>query len=300
MSDELLREALTGRVEELLERHLKASKEWFPHLYVPYSRGRDYEANEVFDADLSPLNAVARAAMTLNLLTEDNLPYYTSVLLSQFGPDSAWGEWSRRWTAEEARHAVVIRDYLMVTKSVDPIALERARMQTMQTGWDPQWTTLADAIAYPSLQELATRISHRNTGEHIEDEVGKEVLKRVVTDENHHFLFYRDLCESAIAVDPSAMVIALNRIVKDFAMPGVGVDGFAGYAKAIATAGIYDFSIHYEQILVPVVLRQYKIEELQGLSPEAEVAREEMVNHIARIGRVADRQSSRAHALAAQ
>ena len=293
MSVDLLREALTGRVEELLERHLKTSKDWMPHSYIPYSRGRDYDENEVFVEELSPLDEVGRAAMTLNLLTEDNLPYYSHLLLTQFGPDSAWGEWSRRWVAEEGRHAMVIRDYLMVTKSVDASALERARMQTMQTGWDPQWTTLAEAIAYPSLQELATRISHRNTGEYIEDPICKEILKRVSTDENFHFLFYRDLCASAIEVDPSSMVIALSRIVKDFAMPGVAVAEFSSYAKTIASAGIYDFSLHYEQILLPVVMRQYKIEELTGLSAEAEIARDQMIAHINRIGRIVQRQADR-------
>ena len=33
---------LEPTVERLLERHLASSKEWFPHEYVPYSRGRDH------------------------------------------------------------------------------------------------------------------------------------------------------------------------------------------------------------------------------------------------------------------
>ena len=41
-----------------------------------------------------------------------------------------------RWTAEEGRHAFCIRDYLLVTRGVDPEELERARMQTMETGFD--------------------------------------------------------------------------------------------------------------------------------------------------------------------
>jgi hypothetical protein len=29
-----------------------------------------------------------------------------------FGRDGAWGTWTGRWTAEEGRHAIVMRDYL--------------------------------------------------------------------------------------------------------------------------------------------------------------------------------------------
>ena len=52
----------------------------------------------------------------MNLLTEDNLPHYYHAIESVFGSDEPWGFWSRRWTAEEGRHSIVIRDYLTVTR----------------------------------------------------------------------------------------------------------------------------------------------------------------------------------------
>ena len=53
-------------------------------------------------------------------------------------------------------------------------------------------------------------------------------------------------------------------------MPGTGIPGFDAHAAAIAKAGIYDFAIHHDQILVPVVLRHWGIESLTGLDAEAE------------------------------
>ena len=53
-----------------------------------------------------------RSALLVNLLTEDNLPHYFRAIDQIFGADGPWGEWSRRWTAEEGRHSIVIRDYL--------------------------------------------------------------------------------------------------------------------------------------------------------------------------------------------
>jgi acyl-[acyl-carrier-protein] desaturase len=77
-----------------------------------------------------------------HLLTEDNLPSYHHQLLASFDRDRAWRTWSHRWTAEEGRHAVVLRDYLLVTRNIDPVALERGRMATMQQGWMPDKTAL--------------------------------------------------------------------------------------------------------------------------------------------------------------
>ena len=148
----------------------------------------------------------------VNLLTEDNLPYY-SATLGGLGTDGPWGEWMRRWTAEEGRHAIVIRDYLVVTRAVDPVALERERMGQVSTGEVPQFDSIADALVYTTLQELATRISHRNTGLLLDDPAGRAVMARVAADENLHHLFYRDLASAAIELDPSEMVMAMDRVV---------------------------------------------------------------------------------------
>ena len=45
-------------------------------------------------------------------------------------------------------------------------------------------------------------------------------------------------------------------------MPGTGIIDFAAHARAIARAGIYDFQVHHEQVLVPVVLNHWEIEPL--------------------------------------
>ena len=83
-------------------------------------------------------------------------------------------------------------------------------------------------------------------------------------------------------------------------MPGTGILDFEAHAKAIAKAGIYDFGIHHDQILVPVVLRHWGVEALEGLTPEAEVARAALVKRIERIGRAGRRLASRRPATAVE
>ena len=51
------------------------------------------------------LSSLARIALEVNLLTEDNLPGYHREIESAFGRDSAWGTSVNGWTAEEGRHA---------------------------------------------------------------------------------------------------------------------------------------------------------------------------------------------------
>ncbi|MEY3452290.1 MAG: hypothetical protein RL574_28 [Actinomycetota bacterium] len=286
---------------KLYDRHMGVAKEWFPHEYVPWSRGRDFDPERPWspdDADFGDgewkLPEAVRISLFVNLLTEDNLPYYTRDIHSVFGGDSAYGAWARNWTAEEGRHAIVIRDYLTVTRALDPVALERARMHQVRGAQVPAPDDLYEALAYLSMQELATRIAHRNTGKLIEDQAGQDVMLRVGNDENLHYLFYRDLATAALEVDPSSMMIGIERAVRNFAMPGTGIENFDALAKEIAKAGIYDFKIHHEQILVPVILRHWKVADVAGLSAEGEKAREALIKRIDKIGRVAGRLAAKA------
>jgi acyl-[acyl-carrier-protein] desaturase len=277
----------------LLDRHLNQAKEWFPHDLVPWGRGRDFEPGWQWTPDEAPLPTAVRSSLFVNLLTEDNLPYYFRTIEAMFGRDSAWGEWSRRWTAEEGRHSIVIRDYLTVTRAIDPVELERARMAQVSCGQVPEPELPHDGLAYVSLQELATRIAHHNTGKLLDDPKGYDIMKRVAADENRHYLFYRDLATAALEVDPSNMVLAIERQVREFEMPGTGIVDFDTHARAIAKAGIYDFLVHYEQILMPVVVRQWGVDKVEGLTPEADKARDALMTRIERIGKAGRRQAAR-------
>lgn len=296
--DQAVLDDLDATVEQLLERHLSTTKEWFPHEHVPYGRGRDPVPGEEWsadDADLAgaQIDDAVRSSLLVNLLTEDNLPYYFRTVESKLGSEKAWGEWVRRWTAEEGRHSMAIYGYLMVTRAIDPHHLERCRMAQVSGGITPDPPTVQNGFVYLSLQELATRIAHRSTGQMIGDPAGYDVMMRVASDENLHQLFYRDLAKAAIEVDPSGMVMAMEEEVTKFAMPGVGIPGFAEHAKRIANAGIYDLAIHHEQILVPMVLRTWELESIEGLDAEAEEARERIMKYLAKSERVAKRLADR-------
>ncbi|MFM8690424.1 MAG: acyl-ACP desaturase, partial [Candidatus Limnocylindrus sp.] len=213
---------LEPEAARLLNRHIGVAEEWFPHEYIPYRLGRDFD-KEPWTPDHPRLTGVAQTAFEIGLLTEDNLPSYHRLIHGMFGSgDGAWLNWVGRWTAEEGRHAIVLRDYLTVTRNIDPVMLERGRMTQLQTGYDHPFPDTLHGLAYVAFQELATRIAHRNTGRYSDDPVADKIMVRIAADENLHMVFYRDLLKAAIQIEPSAAVQAIVDEVLAFQMPGAG------------------------------------------------------------------------------
>ena len=265
-----------------LDRHLSLAKEWFPHDYVPWSRGRDFAMldGEDWSPEDSPLDPVARTAMIVNLLTEDNLPSYHREIAVNFGRDGAWGQWVGRWTAEEGRHGIALRDYLVVTRGVDPVALERLRMEHMTAGFDSGQKSTLQTVAYVSFQELATRVAHRNTGRATGCPVAEQLLSRIAVDENLHMVFYRNLVAGALEIAPDETLAAIRDEVVGFQMPGAGMTDFARNSLTIAKAGIYDLRLHHDEVIMPV-LRFWKVFDRTGLGPVGEQARTELAAFVA-------------------
>ena len=286
--DRVILNELQPEAERLLARHLGVAREWFPHEFIPYRLGRDFD-KDPWTPDQPRLSGVAQTAFEIGLLTEDNLPSYHRLIYNQFGTeDGPWRAWVGRWTAEEGRHAIVLRDYLTVTRNIDPIALERGRMAHLQHGYEHHVTDSLHGFAYVAFQELATRVSHRNTGRFSRDPVADRISVQIATDENLHMVFYRDIVTAALAVRPSEMVCAIVDEIVDFQMPGVAIPGFRRKAADMARAGIYDLRVHHDDVLLPL-LTHWRIFELTGLDPAAEEARRRLADHLAKLDRSAER-----------
>ena len=72
--------------------------------------------------------------------------------------------------------------------------------------------------------------------------------------------------------------------------PAAGTSSATAVAAAlIAKAGIYDLQIHHEQILAPVVLRQWDAANVSGLSGEGAKAQEKLMKRLATSEKVARR-----------
>lgn len=271
-------------VAQNLERHLSLAKEWMPHDYVPWSEGRNFAflGGEDWHPEDSRLDPVAKTSMILNLLTEDNLPSYHREIATRFGRDGAWGEWVGRWTAEEGRHGVALRDYLVVTRGVDPVELERLRVIHMTNGYDSGDKTMLQAVAYVSFQELATRVSHRNTGRATGCPIAEQLMQRIAVDENLHMVFYRNLVSAAFDRAPNETMQAVRDEIVGFTMPGIGMPDFTRNSVAIAKAGIYDLRLHHDDVVQPI-LRHWKTFEREDLTGDGAKARDELAEFLVQL-----------------
>ena len=200
-----------------------------------------------------------------------------------FGMDGAWGTWVNRWTAEENRHGIALRDYLVVTRSIDPVELEKLRVEQMTRGFSPGQNqqgdlfadSLFDSVIYVTFQELATRISHRNTGRACNETVADQLLQRVSADENLHMIFYRDVSEAGLEIAPNLAMKSLHRVLRNFKMPGYTVPEFRRKAVIIAVGGVYDPRVHLDDVVMPV-LKKWRIFEREDFTGEAARMRDDL------------------------
>lgn len=289
-NDNVIAEELREVVPPLIDKHVAAAKDWKPYELIDYDQARSFTPNQAWSPEEYPLPKGVRSAIYVNLLTEDGLPYYTSSLLAISDTSHPLNEWTRRWTAEEGRHSDVMREWVHTSRALDPELLEAGRIAQVSGGEVPTANTLSETIAYVSFQELATNIAHRNTGKMLDKERGgKKVMARVAGDENLHHEFYRDVAKAALEIDPSTMILAIFKRLKDFAMPGTGIPNFEEHTARIVEAGIYDLQQFTHRVVKPT-LEYWQIDKITGLSDEAELARCGLQKHMKVLDRAASAQ----------
>src|ERR1700675_642377 len=259
LTDLQLLHELEPVVETNLNRHLSMTKNWNPHDYIPWSDGKNFYAlgGEDWEPEQSKLTDVAQVAMVQNLLTNDNLPSHHRYIAMNFGMDGAWGQWVKRWTAEENRHGIALRDYLVVTRAIDPVELEQLRVEQVTRGVSPGQNqqgemfaeSLFDSVIYVTFQELATRVSHRNTGKACNETIADQMLAKISADENLHMIFYRDVTAAGFDLHPNQAMKSLHMVLRNFKMPGFTVPEFRRKAVIIAVGGVYDPRIHLNEVV---------------------------------------------------
>lgn len=289
-NDQAIIEELKEPTEELFNIHLSRARSWYPYEVAPWQLLGSFDFGTTWSPEVYPLSEGLRSAVLVNLLTEDNLPYYTNTIMA-LSKDHPLTEWTKRWTAEEWRHSDVIRDWAYITGALDPQKLEDARMIQMSKGQVPNPETVVEMLAYTSFQELATNVAHRNTGQKLgRERFGAQVMGTVAGDERLHHMFYRGLSQKAIEVDPSTMVLAIARQLRGFRMPGTGIPNFRKHDEAIIREGIFDLSQVVDSVFRPT-LDFWEFDQLEGLSDVAEAQRNDLLNdYLPRLGRLALRQ----------
>ena len=289
-----LLQAVEPTVERLTAEHRERREDWYAHEFVPWEQGRSFVV-EPWDPSQATLSPEVRTSLVLNLLTEDNLPYYHAEIAGRLPRDGAYAEWANLWTAEEGQHAIALRSYLLTSRNCDPVSLEEDRMATMEAGHLSGYEDPAALFVYTSAQELATRVSHRNAGRLADDETAYALMARIATDENHHFMFYRGVASEMLEESPETMLEPIFRVFDNFKMPGTVIPGFVRRAVDMARVGVYNLRIHHDRVVEPL-LRDWRIEHITGLSAKAREFQErimEIPDRVLKAAEIFERRAAR-------
>src|SRR5215217_6420614 len=125
-------------VAQNLDRHLSLANAWHPHDYIPWSEGRNFAflGGEDWTPEQSRLDETAKAAMIVNLLTEDNLPSYHREIATRFGRDGAW---RRRSASGQPKRGVTASRYATIWSSPEASIPWRSSVVAWCT-WRPATT----------------------------------------------------------------------------------------------------------------------------------------------------------------
>jgi acyl-[acyl-carrier-protein] desaturase len=271
---------------------------WFPHdLLGPKPDTSPDEHLAALRKHAAGIPDAARAALALNLLTEEGLPHFHRLLAVYLGEDSHWQAWNNLWTAEEDRHGQILHDYGRDTRLFDQRQLEEMQFEYIRAGFNPTWDHDPYRVfVYTTVQERATQFSHANTGKLIgeyEPLLG-EVLGYVAREEARHFSFYRHVFSEILKRDPDQALHSAAFILPSIDMPGLTIPGYKEFADVIRRAGIYGPRDYLR--IVQEQIRYWRIESLTGLNELGRKAQEKILAIPDRLRRVADIMETRSRA----
>jgi acyl-[acyl-carrier-protein] desaturase len=289
---------LEGKVRELMASHERKRELWYPAELIGPKEGECPDTHyKLLRERAAGIPDPARAALALNLLTEEGLPHFHRLLAVYLGDDSFWRLWNNLWTAEEDRHGQVLHDYARETRVLHQRTLEEMQFEYLRSGFHPDWDRDPYRVfAYTTVQERATQHSHAETGRLVAEyePVLGEILSNVAKEEARHYTFYRTIFEEILKRDPDQALHSASFILPSIEMPGHTMPGFRDLADVIRRAGIYGPQDYLR--IVQEQIRYWRIESLDGLSELGRKAQEKIMSIPDRLRRVCEIMETRSRA----
>jgi acyl-[acyl-carrier-protein] desaturase len=246
MADKPVANALTLELEpvvlENLARHIATEELWYAHDYVPFDQGENFAFLGGRDWDPSSVTLPKHItdALEILLITKDNLAGYHRELVEHFILDEKWGRWLGRWTAEEHLHAVALRNYLVVTREIDPSANEDVRVAHVMKGYRADSYSQIETLAFMALFERAHGVFCRNLQAQIAEPVLQRMVGRIAKDEERHSEFFANLVAHCLTTQRDETIDAIAKRAAGFEAIGADIDAYQDKVRIVAEAGIFD------------------------------------------------------------
>ena len=228
-------------LELLTEHHIRTEDSWFAHDYVPFERGENFAflGGRDWDASQSTLPRAITDACEILLLLKDNLAAHHRELVEHFILEEWWGRWLGRWTAEEHLHAIALREYLVVTREVDPTANEEARVQYVMKGYRGDRYSQVETLVYMAFTERTHAVFCGNLAAHVEEPILAGLADRIARDEVRHEEIFARLVGRCLEYTREETIAAIAAIAADLDVVGADIDAYGDKVKAVADAGIF-------------------------------------------------------------
>lgn len=229
-------------VMQELRRHLDSEDLWYAHDYVPFDQGENFAFLGGKDWDPSEVTLPKHItdALEILLITKDNLAGYHRELVEHFILEAKWGRWLGRWTAEEHLHAIALRNYLVVTREVDPVANEEVRVEHVVQGYRADTYSQLETLAFMAFFERAHAVYCRNLAAQTEDPTLAEMIGRIAKDEERHEDFFAKLVSHCLVSSRDETVDAIKRRAAELDVVGGDIVAYRDKVANVAEAGIFD------------------------------------------------------------
>ena len=246
MAQKPVADALTLELEPVvlqeLRRHLDTEDIWYAHDYVPFDKGENFAFLDGKDWDPSQVTLPKHVtdALEILLITKDNLAGYHRELVEHFILEDKWGRWMGRWTAEEHLHAIALRNYLVVTREVDPAANEDVRVEHVMKGYRADSYSQIETLVFMAYYERAHAVFCRNLQEQISEPVLAGLVGRIATDEERHEEFFANLVAHCLNYSRDETIDAIAARAAALDVVGGDIDAYRDKIEVVAEAGIFD------------------------------------------------------------
>lgn len=299
---------LEKNIDSFVENYLIPVEEiWQPSDLLPDSQ------NENFFEEVKELREIAKdmpydfwVVLVGDTITEEALPTYESWLMDVEGIDqvenggNGWSKWVRNWTGEENRHGDILNRYLYLSGRINMKEVEITTHHLINdgvdigTGRDPYKN-----FVYTSFQELATYVSHNRVSQIAKkygDKKLSKMCKLIAGDEMRHHHAYSEFVNKIFQVDPSEMMLAFQYMMKQkIVMPAhflresgqkIGA-AFEQFSDSAQRLGVYTAQDYVE--ILRKLIDKWQIDKINGLTAEAEKARDFLMKLPDRMARISER-----------
>ena len=244
MTSRALREAFHREFLTFFER-AERTRRWnvFSDLDWDALRGHEPDARVVLCAE---------TFCGVEMYLPDYLRAHLDLMRGDYG--RAW--FAANWGYEEAKHSLVLREYLRRSGARTEDQLNGYADEVLRRQWRPPYDDGRRMTVYGALQELTTFVIYRKQREWaaaLGDPVLPEVYRLVGRDEMAHSRFYLRIIELHLEEDRAGTLTDLAYVLRTFRMPAEDLlPDYASRIEVMRAAGI-DRGVFLAEVAVPLL-----------------------------------------------